>query len=202
MAEAAAGVTLKRVCVFCGAQPGHDPVHARLAADLGRAIAARGLGLVYGGGKVGLMGIVADAALKGGAEVIGVIPEALMDRELGHGGVTDLRVVPSMHVRKAMMNDLSDGFVVLPGGIGTLEESVEIQSWAQLGIHAKGLVYLDVDDYWAPFFALLERMTQGGFVRPQHAGLAMRAATPEAALDALAGWTPPGVTRWMTQKET
>jgi uncharacterized protein (TIGR00730 family) len=192
---------MKRVCVFCGAQPGFDPVHAELAGALGRAIAARGLGLVYGGGKVGLMGIVADAALKAGAEVIGVIPEALMDRELGHGGVTELRVVPSMHVRKAMMNDLSDGFVVLPGGIGTLEESVEIQSWAQLGIHAKGLVYLDVDDYWAPFFALLERMSAAGFVRPQHAGLALRAATPEAALDALANWTPPSVTRWMTQTE-
>jgi uncharacterized protein (TIGR00730 family) len=192
---------MKRVCVFCGAQPGHDPVHADLAAALGRAIAARGLGLVYGGGKVGLMGIVADAALKAGAEVIGVIPEALMDRELGHGGVTELRVVPSMHVRKAIMNDLSDGFVVLPGGIGTLEESVEIQSWAQLGIHRKGLVYLDVDDYWAPFFALLDRMSGAGFIRPQHAGLALRAATPEAALDALANWVPPSVTRWMTQTE-
>lgn len=192
---------MKRVCVFCGAQPGFDPVHAELAAALGRAIGARGLGLVYGGGKVGLMGIVADAALQAGAEVIGVIPEALMDRELGHGGVTDLRVVPSMHVRKAMMNDLSDGFVVLPGGIGTLEEAVEIQSWAQLGIHRKGLVYLDVDDYWAPFFALLERMSGAGFVRPEHADLALRAATPEAALDALADWVPPSVTRWMTQTE-
>jgi len=192
---------MKRVCVFCGAQPGFDPVHAELASALGRAIAARGLGLVYGGGKVGLMGIVAEAALKAGAEVIGVIPEALMDRELGYGGVTELRVVPSMHVRKAEMNDLSDGFVVLPGGIGTLEESVEIHSWAQLGIHRKGLVYLDVDDYWAPFFALLERMSGAGFVRPEHAGLALRASTPEEALDALANWTPPSVTRWMTQSE-
>ena len=192
---------MKRVCVFCGAQPGFDPLHAELAAALGRAIAARGLGLVYGGGRVGLMGIVATAALGAGAEVIGVIPEALMDRELGHGGVTELRVVPSMHVRKAMMNELSDGFVVLPGGIGTLEESVEIQSWAQLGIHRKGLVYLDGDDYWAPFFALLERMSGAGFVKPEHAGLALRAATPEAALDALATWTPPSVTRWMTQTQ-
>ncbi len=192
---------MKRVCVFCGAQPGFDPVHAELATALGRAIAARGLGLVYGGGKVGLMGIVADAALKAGAEVIGVIPAALVDRELGHGGVTELRIVPSMHVRKAEMNDLSDGFVVLPGGIGTLEEAVEIHSWAQLGIHSKGLVYLDVDDYWAPFFALLERMSGAGFVRPEHAGLALRASTPEGALDALANWTPPSVTRWMTQTE-
>src|SRR5690606_30991993 len=126
--------------VFCGAQPGHDVVHAQLADALGTAIAQQGLGLVYGGGKVGLMGVVADAALRGGAEVIGVIPAALMDRELGHGGVTELRVVSSMHERKQAMNDLSDGFVVLPGGIGTLEEAVEIQSWAQLGIHGKGLV--------------------------------------------------------------
>jgi len=192
---------MKRVCVFCGAQPGQGSGYARLAADLGTAIAARGLGLVYGGGKVGLMGIVADAALRGGSEVVGVIPEALMDRELGHGGVTDLRVVPSMHVRKAMMNDLSDGFIVLPGGIGTLEEAVEIQSWSQLGIHGKGLVFLDENDYWAPYFVLLDRMAGEGFVRPEHAGLALRAETPEAALDTLAGWTPPSVTRWMTQTE-
>jgi uncharacterized protein (TIGR00730 family) len=165
-------------------------------------VAARGLGLVYGGGKVGLMGIVADAALRAGAEVIGVIPEALMERELGHGGVTTLHVVPSMHVRKQMMNDLSDGFVVLPGGIGTLEESVEIQSWAQLGIHGKGLVYLDLDGYWDPFFALLRRMTEGGFVRAEHAGLALRADSPEAALDALAAWRAPALTRWMSGKET
>lgn len=197
-----ADAPFRRVCVFCGAQPGADPRHAELAVALGRAIAARGLGLVYGGGKVGLMGIVADAAIKAGAEVIGVIPEALMDRELGHGGVTELRVVPSMHVRKQMMNELSDGFVVLPGGIGTLEESVEIQSWAQLGIHGKGLVYLDTDGYWAPFFALLDRMVEGGFVQPRHAGLALRADTPEAALDALEAWTPPAITRWMTKTET
>ena len=193
---------LKRVCVFCGAQPGHDPAQAELARALGREIAARELGLVYGGGKVGLMGIVADAALREGAEVIGVIPEALMERELGHGGCTELRVVPSMHERKAIMNDLSDGFVVLPGGIGTLEEAVEIQSWAQLGIHGKGLAYLDVDGYWDPFFALLARMAEGGFVRPEHAALALRAGSPAEALDLLAAWQPPQVTRWMVRSET
>jgi uncharacterized protein (TIGR00730 family) len=148
------------------------------------------------------MGIAADAAMQAGGEVIGVIPEALMERELGHGDVTALHVVPSMHVRKQMMNDLSDGFVVLPGGIGTLEESVEIQSWAQLGIHAKGLVYLDVDGYWDPFFALLARMAGAGFVRPEHAALALRAHTPEAALDALADWRAPTLTRWMTGTQT
>ena len=195
-------VELKRVCVFCGAQPGRDPAQAALAIALGREIAARGLGLVYGGGKVGLMGIVADAALNDGAEVIGVIPEALMERELGHGGCTELRVVPSMHERKAQMNALSDGFVVLPGGIGTLEEAVEIQSWAQLGIHGKGLAYLDVDGYWDPFFALLTRMAEGGFVRPEHAALALRAGSPAEALDALAAWQPPALTRWMVRSET
>ncbi len=192
---------MKRVCVFCGAQPGHDLVHAQLADSLGTAIARQGLGLVYGGGKVGLMGVVADAALRGGAEVIGVIPAALMDRELGHGGVTELRVVSSMHERKQAMNDLSDGFVVLPGGIGTLEEAVEIQSWAQLGIHGKGLVFLDIQDYWAPYFALLARMEGEGFLRPQHSGLALRAHSPEAALQLLADWEPPKVTRWMTQTQ-
>jgi uncharacterized protein (TIGR00730 family) len=188
---------MNRICVFCGASPGHDPEHAKLAHALGAAIAARGYGLVYGGGKVGLMGIVAEAALEGGAEVVGVIPKALMDRELGHGGVTELRVVNSMHERKQQMNDLSDGFVVLPGGIGTLEESVEIQSWAQLGLHGKGLCYLDVDGYWDPFFALLERMTGEGFVRPHHATLAQRAKSPEEALDVLANWVAPSVTRWI-----
>jgi uncharacterized protein (TIGR00730 family) len=199
--DARASQGLKRVCVFCGAHAGRDPRHAALAAALGEAIAARGLGLVYGGGKVGLMGITADAALRAGAEVVGVIPAALMDRELGHGGVTQLHVVSSMHERKQLLNELSDGFVVLPGGIGTLEESVEIQSWAQLGIHGKGLVYLDEDGYWDPFFALLERMVAGGFVQAPHAGLALRAHSPGAALDALAAWTPPTMTRWMTKSE-
>ncbi len=190
---------LRRVCVFCGASPGHDPGYAKLAHALGAAIAARGLGLVYGGGKVGLMGVVAEAALAGGAEVIGIIPEALMTRELGHGGVTELRVVASMHERKQQMNDLSDGFVVLPGGIGTLEESVEIQSWAQLGLHAKGICYLDADGYWDPLFSLLDRMEGGGFLRPEFAALALRAHSPDAALDALAGWMPPALPRWIAR---
>lgn len=190
---------LQRVCVFCGAATGHDPDYARLAHALGATIAARGLGLVYGGGKVGLMGVVAEAALAGGAEVIGVIPEALMTRELGHGGVTELRVVASMHERKQQMNELSDGFIVLPGGIGTLEESVEIQSWAQLGLHGKGICYLDTDGYWDPFFSLLGRMEGAGFLRPEFAALALRAHSPDAALDALAGWRPPALPRWIAR---
>ena len=193
---------MRRVCVFCGSATGARPEYAQAAEALGHAIAARGLGLVFGGGAVGLMGVVSRAALAAGAEVTGIIPHGLVMREAGNRELSDLRVVATMHERKAMMADLSDGFVVLPGGIGTLEESVEIQSWAQLGIHGKGLVYLDLDGYWDPFFALLRRMTEGGFVRAEHAGLALRAASPEAALDALAAWRAPALTRWMSGKET
>lgn len=188
---------MKKVCVFCGANPGADPAHAAAARDLGHDIAARGLGLVYGGGKVGLMGVVADAALEGGAEVDGVIPEHLMQRELGHGSVTRLHVVASMHERKAMMAALSDGFVVLPGGFGTLEEAFEILTWSQLGLHRKGTVFLDVKGYWGRLNAMLDAMAEEGFVKPDHRALALTAGTSEQALDLLAAYRPPEVTRWI-----
>ncbi|TPG60471.1 TIGR00730 family Rossman fold protein [Roseomonas nepalensis] len=188
---------MKKVCVFCGANPGTDPAHAEGARALGHAIAARGLGLVYGGGKVGLMGIVADAALEGGAEVDGVIPEHLMQRELGHGSVTRLHVVGSMHERKAMMAALSDGFVVLPGGFGTLEEAFEVLTWSQLGLHRKGTVFLDVKGYWSRLNAMLDSMAEEGFVKPDHRALALTAGSPEQALDMLADFRPPEVTRWI-----
>ena len=183
------------VCVFCGASPGLDPAHAALATALGAAIGRRGLRLVYGGGRAGLMGVVADAALAACAEVFGVIPQALQERELQHLGITKLAVVPDMHTRKALMNEWSDGFVVLPGGIGTLEEAVEIQSWSQLGFHRKGIVYLDEDGFWDPFFAMTQRMVEGGFLRPPHRDIAIRAHTPDAALDALEAWVPT-TSRW------
>ena len=188
---------MERVCVFCGASPGNRPEYAEAARALGRALAARGLGLVYGGGKVGLMGVVADAALAAGAEVDGVIPEALMDRELGHGSVTRLHVVRSMHERKAMMAEMADGFVVLPGGFGTLEEAAEILTWSQLGLHRAGLVFLDVAGYWSRMAESFDIMVAEGFLRPDHRLLAMRAGTVEQALDMLAGFRPPAVTRWI-----
>ena len=188
---------MKKICVFCGANAGADPAHAEAARALGHAIAARGLGLVYGGGKVGLMGVVADAALEGGAEVDGVIPEHLVQRELGHGAVTRLHVVASMHERKAMMAALSDGFVVLPGGFGTLEEAFEVLTWSQLGLHRKGTVFLDVRGYWSRLNAMLDAMVSEGFVRAEHRLLSMTAGTPEAALDMLAAYRPPTVTRWL-----
>jgi len=192
---------MKRVCVFCGANAGADPAYAAAARDLGHAVAARGLGLVYGGGKVGLMGVVADAALEAGAEVDGVIPEHLVQRELGHGSVTRLHVVGSMHERKAMMAERSDGFVVLPGGFGTLEEAFEILTWSQLGLHRKGVVFLDVNGYWSRLHAMLDAMAEAGFVRPEHRMLATMAETPGQALDILAAFRPPAVTRWVERVE-
>jgi uncharacterized protein (TIGR00730 family) len=188
---------MKGVCVFCGANSGNRPDYAGAARDLGHAIAARGLNLVYGGGKVGLMGVVADAALEGGARVDGVIPEHLIQRELGHGSVTQLHVVTSMHERKALMAELSDGFIVLPGGFGTLEEAFEVLTWGQLGLHRKGVVFLDVDGFWSRLFDMIRGMEAEGFVRPEHGMIAMRAETPEQALDILANYRAPEVTRWI-----
>ena len=188
---------MKKVCVFCGANPGANPAYAEAAKALGYAIAARGMGLVYGGGKVGLMGVVADAALEAGAEVDGVIPEHLMQRELGHGSVTRLHIVDSMHERKALMAKLSDGFVVLPGGFGTLEEAFEVLTWSQLGLHKKGTVFLDVQGYWSKLNEMLDSMTAEGFVKPEHRLLSMTAETPDQTLDMLAAFHPPEVTRWI-----
>ncbi|MBO1073442.1 LOG family protein [Roseomonas marmotae] len=187
---------MKRVCVFCGANPGLNPAFSEAARAMGRAIAERGLGLVYGGGHVGLMGIVADAAMQAGAEVIGIIPEVLMRREVGHGAITQLHVVSSMHERKKMMADLSDGFVVLPGGVGTLEEAVEAFTWTQLGIHEKGLVFLDTDGYWQRMSGLLDHMVAEGFVKPEQRPIASFTADPMQALDLLAAFRAPPAKSW------
>jgi uncharacterized protein (TIGR00730 family) len=156
---------VNRVCVFCGASSGRLPAYADAARAFGTALAGRGLGLVYGGGRVGLMGAVADAALAGGGEVIGVIPQELVDRELAHGGLTELHVVGSLHERKALMAELADGFVALPGGFGTLDELLEQLTWSQLGLHAKPVGLYDVEDYWRPLIALARHATEEGFVR-------------------------------------
>jgi hypothetical protein len=181
---------------------GNNPAYAEAARALAREVAARGIGLVYGGGAVGLMGIAADAALAAGAEVIGVIPYGLLKREVGHGGGVAMHIVDTMHERKAKMAELSDGFVVLPGGFGTLEEAVEALTWAQLGIQAKGVVFLDVEGFWEPFLTALDTMADAGFVRPTHRPLAMRATTPGSALDALAGYAPPpGTQEWLRPEQ-
>ena len=159
---------MKSVCVYCGSSIGARPVYAQRAAALGTRLADEGLALVYGGGNVGLMGVVADAALAAGGEVIGVIPEQLVGWEVAHEGLTRLEIVATMHERKARMFDLSDAFVALPGGFGTLDEMFEMLTWRQLGLGDKPCAFLDVDGYFAPLMAMLDRMLQEGFLRGEH----------------------------------
>lgn len=155
---------MRRLCVFCGSHVGARESYARAARELGSLLAGRGIGLVYGGGRVGLMGILADAALAGGGEVIGVITQGLLDREVGHGGLTELLVVETMHERKALMARLADGFVALPGGIGTLDELFEIWTWRQLGIHDKPLALLSVEGYFEPLVNTVDHLVTEGFL--------------------------------------
>jgi uncharacterized protein (TIGR00730 family) len=176
---------VRRVCVFCGASSGRLPEYAEAARAFGAAAAARGLGIVYGGGRVGLMAAVADAALAGGGEVIGVIPQELVDRELAHGGLTELHVVDSLHERKALMAQLSDGFVALPGGFGTLDELLEQLTWSQLGLHEKPVGLYDVEEYWRPLIALARHATDEGFVRESDLGAIAVGTEPEGLLDRL-----------------
>jgi len=170
---------VRRVCVFCGASSGRSPAYGASARELGAELAARGIGLVYGGGRVGLMGAVADATLGAGGEVVGVIPQELVERELAHGGLTDLRVVGSLHERKALMAELADGFVALPGGFGTLDELLAQLTWSQLGLHTKPVGLLDVGEYWRPLIELARHATEEGFVR--EADLASIAVATEAS---------------------
>jgi uncharacterized protein (TIGR00730 family) len=176
---------VRRVCVFCGASSGRLPDYAEAARAFGAAAAARGLGIVYGGGRVGLMGAVADAALGAGGEVIGVIPQELVDRELAHGGLTELHIVGSLHERKALMAELSDAFVALPGGFGTLDELLEQLTWSQLGLHAKPVGLFEVREYWRPLIALARHATEEGFVRESDLGAIAVGADAEGLLDRL-----------------
>ena len=170
-----------------GATPGRSPEFATAAASLGRVLGERGVRLVYGGGHVGLMGTVADAALAAGGPVTGVITDFLVGKEIGHSGLTELHVVESMHERKALMADLADGFITLPGGFGTLDESVEMITWSQLGLQLKPIVFLDVGNFWDPWFAFIEQMDECGFLRPAYRNLLWRAATAEEAVDLVLG---------------
>jgi uncharacterized protein (TIGR00730 family) len=186
-----------RICVFCGASPGNEARYVDAARDFGTGLAERGIGVVYGGGRVGLMGAVADAALAAGGEVIGVIPQGLVDRELAHPGLSELHVVETLHERKAVMADLADAFVALPGGLGTLEELAEVLSWAQLELHSKPIGLLEVGDYWTLLLAWLDMAVAEGFVAPAHRRLVTRGDSLDALLRAFALWqAPPG--RWET----
>lgn len=193
---------IRRVCVFCGSNTGSDPAYVEAAQALGQLFARKGIALVYGGGSVGLMGVLADAVLAAGGEAIGVIPQALWAREVGHRGLTDLRIVETMHERKAMMADLADAFIALPGGLGTLEEIFEVWTWAQLGLHQKPLGFLDVNGFYAPLMEFIDRAVRSRFVRDEHRAIAMIARDPEALLKRFESWQPPRVAKWLTKEET
>jgi uncharacterized protein (TIGR00730 family) len=188
---------LKRLCVFCGSSVGSNRRHVEAAEALGARLAAEGIGLVFGGGCIGLMGRLADAVLAGGGEAIGVIPRALVNRELAHAGLSELHVVASMHERKALMADLADGFVALPGGLGTVEEFCEIITWAQLGIHSKPCALLNVDSYFDPFLSFLDHTVEQGFVDPRSRALVLVAGDPDALLGAMRRHQPAAVARWL-----
>ncbi len=186
---------LRRICVFCGASAGRDPRYADVAATVGAALARRGIELVYGGGRLGLMGALADGALAAGGRVTGVIPAGLVDRELAHRGLADLRIVATLHERKATMAELADAFLALPGGLGTLEELAEVLSWAQLDLHAKPVGALDVGGFFGPLVAYLDHATTEGFVSAAHRDLLLVDDDLDRLLDRFEAWQPPGG-RW------
>jgi uncharacterized protein (TIGR00730 family) len=189
---------VNRICIFCGSQPGHDRAHAAAAGDLARLLAGRGITVVYGGGHVGIMGVVAQAALQAGGQVIGVIPEGLKRRELAYDNLTQLIVTRTMHERKQRMAELADGFIALPGGFGTFEEFCEIVTWAQLGLHGKPCALLNVKGYYDPLLAMFDHALREGFVRPVHRSLVLAADTPAAVLAAMQAWVAPPMEKWLT----
>jgi uncharacterized protein (TIGR00730 family) len=191
---------MRRVCVYAGSNFGTDPKYADGARALAATLAERGIGVVYGGGNVGLMGVLADTAMAAGGEVIGVMPRALIEREIGHRGITELRMVESMHERKALMADLSDAFVAVPGGIGTLEELIEVLTWTQLGFHRKACGVLNVNSYYDALAAFLDHAVTEGFLSSEHRGVLTVASDPAELLDRLAAFEPPTVGKWLERK--
>jgi len=193
---------MKQVCVFCGSKTGNRPAYAEAARNLATAIVRRGLGLVYGAGHIGLMGVLADAALQAGGEVIGVIPQALVDKELAHSGLTEMQIVDSMHERKARMADLSDAFVALPGAYGTADEFFEILTWAQLGLHAKPIGLLNVVGFFDPLLAWLDRAVDEGFLRERHRELILKSNDADSLLDMLLHAHPaPMSPKWIDDED-
>jgi len=193
---------MKRVCVFCGSNAGAREEYADAAREMAAVLASRDLGLVYGGGRVGLMGILADEMIRRGGEVIGVIPRMLSEREVGHGGLSRLHIVETMHERKALMADLADAFIALPGGLGTFEEIFEIWTWAQLGSHRKPVGFLDVRGFYAPLFQFLDLAVEERFLAPRFREIAIVDQNAERLLDRFAEYEPPDVARWIDHART
>ena len=193
---------IKTVCVFCGANPGVDPRFLGVAGELGRELAATGRTLVYGGAKVGLMGAVADSALRAGGRVIGVIPQALVDKEVAHAGLSELHVVSSMHERKQKMSDLADAFIALPGGLGTLEELFEVWTWAQLGIHQKPLGLLGPKGFFDPLLQFLDQLVEQKLVRAEHRQMMALQEAPRPLLEGFDAYEPTALPKWIGRGET
>ncbi len=192
---------MTRFTVFCGSSPGFDPAYREAAAALGRELAGAGIGLVYGGGNVGLMGVLADAALAAGGEVIGVIPQALVERELAHQGCTELHITANMHDRKAVMAERADGFIALPGGIGTMEELFEVWTWGQLGYHPKPCALVNVGGYYDALIAFLDTMVAQGFLTRDHRDMLIVAESIPDLIDLLADYVPPQTGKWIGRKD-
>lgn len=193
---------MKAICVFCGSSFGTREAYADAARDTGRLIAEQGYTLVYGGARVGLMGTVADAALDAGGKVIGVLPKALEDKEIGHEGLTELHLVGSMHERKAMMADLSDAFIALPGGVGTLEEIFEVWTWGQLGYHQKPCGFLNIDGYYDDLIRFLDHQTDQGFTKDVMRTMVQIAGSPQEMIGLFENYTPPSAPKWIKRDET
>src|SRR6266851_212434 len=191
---------MRRICVFCGSSLGSSPQYRAAAEEMAAELVQRNIGLVYGGGNVGLMGMIADAVLRAGGEAVGVIPENLMAREVGHNGLTKLHVVRSMHERKALMADLSDAFVALPGGFGTLEEFCEVVTWTQLGLHAKPCGILNVLGYYSPLLAMFDHAVEERFLKPENRALILAQESPADLLRALEEWRPVHVEKWLSRE--
>ncbi len=190
---------MKSICVYCGSSPGSDPAYMAAATAFGRLLADRGTRLVYGGGDIGLMGAVANGALERGGQVVGVIPQALLDLEVGHEGLTQLHVVKSMHERKALMAELAEGFVALPGGLGTFEELFESLTWSQLGFHKKPVGLLNVGGYYDALIAFVDHAVEASFVRPEHRALLMSDPDPVRLLQCFDIWEPPKIDKWIRE---
>lgn len=193
---------MKSCCVFCGSSVGARESYRERAAELGRELAGRGIRLVYGGADVGLMGAVANAVLESGGEAVGIIPRGLAAKEVMHHGLTELHVVESLHERKSMMSAAAEGFIALPGGMGTFEELLETLTWAQLGIHTRPVGVLDVGGYYEPLLALLDRAVEERFLRPEHRRLVIVERRPAALLDRMAAYSPEHVTKWLDREAT
>jgi uncharacterized protein (TIGR00730 family) len=193
---------MRRVCVFCGSSIGNQRAYGEAAEALGAVLAERGIGLVYGGGNVGLMGVIADAVMANGGQVIGVIPQSLADREIAHSGITELRVVDSMHTRKAMLAELADAFIAMPGGVGTFEEFFEVVTWTQLGLHRKPCGLLNVNGFYAPLVVFIDQAVTEGFIKPVHRAAIVVDSDPVRLLDTLGTIKLPDVPKWIRPEET